>query len=144
MSLKENKELARRFFHGAWNDGNMALIDDLIPPDALDHSSVAGKEPERGPGSFKFIIGMFRSALEGIRLTIDDEIAEGDKVVHRWTIRGKHTAPLFGVPPTGKDIAFTGTTTVRIVEGRIVERWANVDELNLLRQLGVVPPAPGS
>jgi predicted ester cyclase len=143
MSVEQNKATAQRFFHGAWNDGNMALIEEMVPADALDHSSVAGKEPERGPGSFQFIVGMFRSGLEGCNLTVDDEIAEGDKVVHRWTLRGKNTGPLFGIPPTGKDIAFTGTTIARIENGKIMERWANVDELSLLRQLGVVPPPPG-
>jgi predicted ester cyclase len=138
-SLEENKMLARRFFHGAWNEGDMRLIEESTTPDSLDHSSVAGKQPERGAESFKTIVGMFRSALKGLSLTIEEEVAEHDKVVHRWVLRGQHMAPLFGVLPTGKEVAFTGTTIVRIADQKIVERWANVDELSVLRQLGVVP-----
>ena len=137
--LEENKTLAHRFFLGAWNEGNMALIEELTAPDAIDHADVDDKKPARGPESFKAVVGMFRSALEGLTLTIQDEVAESDRVVHRWTLRGKHTGPLFGIPPTGKELVFTGITIVRITGGKIVERWASFDELGLLRQLGVIP-----
>ncbi len=136
--VEANKDLARRFFHAAWNEGDMQKIDELTNPAALDHSTVKGKT-ETGSDSFKQIVSMFRGAMPDIYLTIEDEIAEGDRVVHRWTLRGTHTGEILGVPPTGKQVAFTGTTIVRIDDGKIVERWANVDELDLLQQLGVVP-----
>jgi steroid delta-isomerase-like uncharacterized protein len=137
--VEANKELARRFFHAAWNEGDMQMIDELTKPDAIDHSTVKGKT-ETGSESFKQIVSMFRAAMPDIHLTIEDEIAEGDKVVHRWSLHGTHTGELMGVPPTGKQVAFTGTTIVRIKDGKITERWANVDELDMLQQLGVVPP----
>jgi steroid delta-isomerase-like uncharacterized protein len=139
---EQNNKIAERFFEEIWNNGNFAVIDELTTPDAIDHSTVSGKT-EKGSESFKQIVSMFRSAMPDIHLTIDDEIYADDKVVHRWTLRGTHKNQLFGITPTDKMLAFTGTTIVRVEDGKIVERWANVDELALLRQLGVVPPPPG-
>lgn len=142
-SAEENNDIAHRFFTSAWNDGNLQVIDELIAPDAVDHSTVGGKEKsELGGESFKQIITMFRAAIPDIKLTIEDEIFAGDKVVHRWNLEGTNTGPLMGIPPTNKKVRFTGTTIVRMRDGKIVERWTNVDELGLLQQLGVVPPPP--
>jgi steroid delta-isomerase-like uncharacterized protein len=104
----------------------------------MDYSTLHG-QPERGTESFKQIITMFRSAFPDIQLTIDDEIYCGDKVVHRWTLRGTHQAPLMGIPSTGKQVAFTGTTIVQMQDGKIAGRWSNLDMLGLLQQLGAVP-----
>jgi steroid delta-isomerase-like uncharacterized protein len=143
MSLEENKAIARRFFDAAWNRGDTATMDELVAADSVDHSTVGGTDHEElGAESFKQIVGMFRAGMPDMHLTIEDEVAEGDRVVHRWRLRGTHRGPIMGVPPTGKQLTFTGTTIVRIADGKIAERWANVDELGLLQQLGVVPP-PG-
>lgn len=136
---EENNEIARRFFDTAWNEGN--FISDLIAPDAIDHSTVGGHpKDERGSGSFRQIVGMFRNAMPDIHLKVEDEIYTGDKVVHRWLMTGTDEGGLMGMPPSHKKLAFTGTTIVRMRDGKIVERWANVDELGVLQQLGVVPP----
>ncbi len=87
---------------------------------------------------------MFRHGMPDIKLTIDDEVYTGDRVVHRWTMTGTDTGGLMGMPASGKKLTFTGITTVRMVDGKIVERWANVDELGLLQQLGIAPPPPGN
>lgn len=143
--LAKNKAAATRLFHAGWDRGDFAVLDEMIPPDALDHSTIPGKSPEKGPASFKSIIGMFRAAMPDVKLTIDDEIAEGNKVCHRWTLRGTHTgAPLFGVPASAKPLQFSGTTIVRIENGKVMERWSNVDEMALAQQLGLVPPPPGA
>lgn len=145
MSVEENKVIARRFFHGAWDNGDMALVSELTAPGAVDHSTVGGIDHSTiGPESFKQIVTMFRTAMPDAHLTIEDEIAEGDRVVHRWRLQGTHQGPLMGIPPTGKRLTFTGTTVVRMANGKLAERWANVDELGLLQQLGVVPPPPGA
>lgn len=138
---QENKAIVHRFFQGAWNDFDLSLADQYIAPDSIDHSPLPG-HPPTGPESFKAIINMFHNGLSNLHMNTDDEIAEGDRVVHRWTLRGTNTGELFGVPPTSKEIVMTGTTVVRVVDGKIVERWTNLDELGLLRQLGVIPPAP--
>ena len=81
--------------------------------------------------------------MPDIKLTIDDEVYAGDKVVHRWHLVGTDTGGVMGMPPSGKQLHFSGITTVRMRDGKIVERWANVDELGLLQQLGIAPPPPG-
>jgi steroid delta-isomerase-like uncharacterized protein len=87
---------------------------------------------------------MFRHAMPDVKLTLEDQIFTSDKVVHRWLLNGTDTGGVMGMPASGKTLAVSGTTTVRMKDGKIAERWANVDELGLLQQLGVVPPPPGS
>lgn len=144
LSAVENNEVCLTFFHTAWNTG--VVLDDLLASDAIDHSFVGGKtKSEPGSESFKQIVGMFRHAMPDIQITILDEIFAEDKVVHRWSLTGTDTGGVMGMPASGKSLTFTGTTTVRMNdEGKITERWANVDELGLLQQLGVVPPPPGA
>lgn len=145
MTPEQNNRIAVHFFETAWNKGDFSVIDEYVAPDAIDHSTVGGKDKaERGSDSFQQIVGMFRHAMPDIKLTIDDEIYAGDKVVHRWHLSGTDTGGVMGMPPSNKPLTFSGTTIVRMAEGKIVERWANVDELGLLQQLGVVPPPPGA
>jgi len=142
--VEANNEIATRFFTSAWNKADFSVVDELIPADALDHSMVPGKAPEQGPASFKSIIGMFRAAMPDIQLTILDDFGQGDKIVHRWVLEGTHTGePLMGVPASGNPIKFTGTTIVRIEDGKIMERWSNLDIYGILIQLGIVPPPGG-
>jgi steroid delta-isomerase-like uncharacterized protein len=144
LSSVENNEVCLTFFHTAWNTG--VVLDNLLASDAIDHSFVGGKtKSEPGSESFKQIVGMFRYAMPDIQITILDAIFAEDKVVHRWSLTGTDTGGVMGMPASGKSLTFTGTTTVRMNdEGKIAERWANVDELGLLQQLGVVPPPPGA
>ncbi|MCB0130939.1 MAG: ester cyclase [Caldilineaceae bacterium] len=144
LSPEMNNAIAEKFFDSVWNKGDFSVLDTLISPDAIDHSTVGGVDKkEKGSASFRAIVGMFRAAMpDDIHLNIDDEIYAGDRVVHRWTITGTDTGGVMGMPPSGKQLTFTGTTIVRMEDGVIVERWANVDELGLLQQLGVVPPPP--
>ena len=85
---------------------------------------------------------MYRSAFPDMQLTIEDQIAEGDKVVTRWTARGTHQGELMGIPPTGKQATVTGITVGRVANGKFVESWSNFDALGMMQQLGVVP-VPG-
>jgi predicted ester cyclase len=143
MTPEENNAICMEFFESAWNQGIVRA--DLLTDDALDHSTVAGSvKTERGPGSFQGIVGMFRAGMPDVKLTVEDAIYTGDKVVHRWRLDGTNTGSMMGIPPTNKALVLRGTTTVRLESGKIAERWANVDELGLLQQLGVVPPPPGA
>ena len=145
LTPEENNAIAEKFFNSVWNKGDFSVLDTLISPDADDHSTVGGKpKTDKGSASFRAIVSMFRSAMPDIKLTIDDEVYAGDRVVHRWTLNGTDTGGVMGMPPSGKKLTFTGITTVRMANGKIVERWANVDELGLLQQLGIAPPPPGN
>ena len=141
LTPAENNAVAVRMFEGAWNEGNFAVIDELIKADAVDHSPLGS---ETGSEGFKNIIGMFRGAMPELEMSIQDEIYSGDRVVHSWKILGEHSGtPLFGVPADGKEITLTGITIVRLEDGKIAERWTQLDQLGLMQQLGLIPPAGG-
>ncbi|HTJ57157.1 MAG TPA: ester cyclase [Devosiaceae bacterium] len=142
-SPEANNAIAEKFFTSVWSEGDFSVLDTLVSPEADDHSTVGGHpKTEKGSASFRAIVTMFRGGMPDIKLTINDEIYAGDKVVHRWTLVGTDTGGLMGMPPSGKTLTFTGTSIVRMEDGLIVERWANVDELGVLQQLGVVPMPP--
>lgn len=143
LSPEQNNAIARQFFEAVWNKGDFSVLETLIDQEAYDHSMVGGKLiKDKGSASFRAIVKMLRDAMPDIHLSIDDEIYADDKVVHRWTLVGTDKGGLMGNPPSGKQLTFTGITTVRMKNGKIVERWANTDELGLLQQLGLAP-VPG-
>jgi predicted ester cyclase len=82
---------------------------------------------------------MFRAGYSDAQITVDDQIAEGDKVASRWTGRGTHDGELMGIAPTGKHVAVAGLTISRVENGRVVEEWTNWDTLGMLQQLGAIP-----
>ena len=133
MSVTENKARAIALFPKAWNEGDFSVVDKYIDTDIIDHF-----DHSQGIESFKHVVNMFRTAFPDIHLTVEDEIAQEDRVVHRWTMVGTQQGEIMGIPPTGKEITWTGITIVRFAEGKIVERWANVDLLSVLQQLGVI------
>ena len=120
---EENRALVRRELEEIFNEGKLDLADELLSPDYVVHDS-ALPEPVRGIEDFKQLRAGYHSASSDIRTTIDDMIAEDDKVVTRWTTRGTHDkGEMLGVPPTGKQIEVTGITVNRISEGKTAEDW---------------------
>lgn len=134
---KENKDLVRRFFEEVWNKGNPDALDEIDAPDVVNHNAPDGLPP--GVEGSKVFVRMYLSAFPDTRFTIDDQIAEGDRVVTRWTAEGTHKGDLMGIPPTGKHVTVTGIGISRIAGGRVVESWGEFDELGMMQQLGVVP-----
>jgi steroid delta-isomerase-like uncharacterized protein len=143
LTPEQNNAIAAHFFQSVWSKGDFSVLDTLIAPDAVDHSTVGGAvKSEKGSASFRGIVSTFRRAMPDVVLTIEDEVYAGDMVAHRWTLTGTDTGGFMGRPPTGKRVTFGGTTLARMRDGKIVERWTNVDELGLLQQLGIAPPPP--
>lgn len=138
---EENKALSRRVIEECFNKGNLALADELCAPDYVDHDAPPGFSP--GVEGFKQQVAMYRAAFPDVQITVEDQVAEGDKVVTRWTGRGTHKGELMGIAPTNKEVTVTGMSINRIVEGRIVEHWENFDQMGMMLQLGVVPPPGG-
>jgi steroid delta-isomerase-like uncharacterized protein len=104
-----------------------------------DHDpAVPGLPP--GPAGLKPIIAGFRAAFPDLQVTVEDQIAEGDKVVTRYTMRGTHQGAFMGLPPTGKHVTVSGIQIERVVQGQIVEHWRKSDDLGMMQQLGAVPP----
>ncbi len=136
-----NKRHVRRFFEEVWSTGNVALRDSFLAADYRGH--VAGSaEPLDREGWAAWFTG-FRQAFPDARFTVEDMIAEGDRVAARLTMRGTHRGELNGIPPTGREVVVTGMSIERVVDGRIVEGWNENDALGMLGQLGVLPPPSG-
>jgi steroid delta-isomerase-like uncharacterized protein len=139
MSAATNKLVMGRFTDFI-NTASEQLADELISPDAIFH--VPGRsEPVRGPGGYLAIIGMMRGGFPDIQWTLEDMIAEGDKVAARFTMRGTHRGTFFGVPATGKPIVVQAMNFYRLSGGQFVEERGQPDLLTLLQQIGAVPPA---
>ncbi|HZS02331.1 MAG TPA: ester cyclase [Chloroflexota bacterium] len=139
MSLEANKELIRRLVADGWGKGDQATVDALLAPTFVDHAAELGGGASDAAG-FKEQVREFRAAFPDGKTQIDDLIAEGDKVVLRWTDGGTHRGPFMGVAPTGKRVTLTGIDIYRIADGKIVEYWCSEDVLGLLEQLGAVQP----
>lgn len=136
MSVEANKVNNRRFYEEVWNGGNLAVIDELVASNAVFRDPATTLH---GPEGFKQYVTMYRTAFPDTHFTIEDEIAEGEKVVTRWTARGTHKGELQGIPPTGKQVAVTGIVINQLSNGKVVEGWSNFDALGMLQQLGVIP-----
>ena len=136
--LKTNKTISRRIVEETFNDGRFEVVDEIVAPTFVNHDP-STPEDVRGPDGLTQLIESYRTAFPDVRLTIEDQLAEGDLVATRWSGRGTHQGELLGIAATGKQATVTGITIDRIVDGRIVETWTNWDTLGLLQQLGVVP-----
>ncbi len=139
MSTEENKAIELRFFEEVVNKGNLAVIDELVAANFIDHSAPPGAASDRE--GYKQFFAMTHEAFPDFRSTLEDMIAEGDLVVQRFTARGTHKGGGFmGIAPTGKQMTVPGIAIHRITGGKIVEDWVSMDMLGALQQLGVVPP----
>jgi steroid delta-isomerase-like uncharacterized protein len=135
--LEANKALYRRWFEEVVSRGDLALADDLLASDYVLHFPGAPAPVDRE--GHKGLVAMFRAGFPDWVETVDDVIAEGDRVVIRVTGRGTHEGEFQGVPPTGNPVTATGIGIGRIADGRIAEAWAAYDALGLTQQLGALP-----
>ena len=139
MPTKDNKAKDQRIIEEVFNKGDMSVIPDLVAPSCVVH--MAGAE-YKGQEGFREFATLWRTAFPDLRLTTEDRIAEGNRVVNRWTARGTHKGNLMGIPATGKKTTNTGIMFSRWARGKAVEAWGEANMLGLMQQLGVVPP-PG-
>ena len=135
--MENAKHIVKRLFEEPWT-GNFEAIDEFISPDYVGHDP-AVPEPIRGPAGVRDNIERYIAGFPGGAITVDEQIAEGDKVATRWTGRGTHTGELAGISPTGKDVTVSGLTISRFEGGKVVEEWTTWDTLGMLVQLGVIP-----
>ncbi len=147
MTIEENKAIVRRAYEDGMNKKNLAIIDEVFAPEYVAH--FPGVPPIRGVDNIKELIKAFIAAFPDIVFTVEDQIAEGDKVATRWTARGTHQGEFrgfppktHGIPPTGKEVSFSATDIYRISGGKIVEEWNTLEQLDVMQQLGVVSAPP--
>ena len=135
--LEENKAITRRFNDEVWTEGNLDVADEIVAADLVWHNTEINDVE-----AFKQNLIAFRAGFPDVHFTTEDMVAEGDKVVARFTSQGTHTGELWGIAPTGKQATWTSIGIIRITDGKIVEMWGNEDNLGRLRQLGfeLIPP----
>ena len=141
MSTEANKAIDRRFLEEVFGQGKLAVADEIIAPDHVNGGPGAVPGIPPGPEGSKMLVTVYRNAFPDVHFTIDEQIAEGDKVVTRWTGHGTHKGELAGIPATGKSATVTGIGVDRIVNGKIVESWGIFDQFGMMQQLGVIPAA---
>jgi len=133
MSISENKAIARRWSEEVWGQRNLAAIDELLAPDFTFNYASPGVASDRE--GYKQTVTM--APFADTECPVEDMVAEGDKVAVRWTWRGTHRGEFMGVAPTGKRVTITGISILRIVGGKIVEEWGEMDNLGMMQQLGL-------
>ena len=140
MSTEANKAFARRLFEEVFNKQNLALAGELLAPGAVSHAAPAGTAD--GPEGIRQVVTMLSNAFPDQHTTIEDLIAEGDKVVVSATFSGTHQGAFMGIPPTGKHFTQRQIHILCITDGKLAEHWAVMDDLAMMRQLGMAP-TPG-
>lgn len=141
-SPEASKAVVRRLLDEFFSQGKLDLADELVTPDYVNHDP-ATPLPGRGPDLIRQVARLYRTSFPDLRFTIEDQVAERDRVVTRWSATATHTAEFNGIPATGKRATVGGTQTDRFVDGKIAETWVNWDALGLLQQLGIIPPPGG-
>ena len=136
-NLERNKAVARRFFTEVWGGGSEEVAEELLGSEYRGHLAGSPSPLDR-EGWFGFFRA-FRESFPDASFTIEDTVAEGDRVALRLTMRGTHRAALNGMPATGRSVEVTGISIERIAGGCIVEGWVVNDALGMLQQLGVIP-----
>ena len=139
MSAEENKRVARRIVEEAFTQGRLEVIDELVADEFVNHDSAAPPDLPPGREGLKELVRFYQRAFPDAQVTVEDQIAEGDRVVTRYTARGTHQGDFAGLPPTGRQATAEGISIDRIEGGKIVESWNAFDQLGLLRQLGAIP-----
>ena len=136
---EENKALMRCWFEEVWNKGRVEAIPEMFADEGIAHGlSDDPASPLRGPAGFLPFHAQFREAFPNIEVVVEDQIAEGDRVATRCSVRGKHAGDSLGFAATGSPVEFTGITITRIKDGKIVEAWNNFDFMKMYKQLGTI------
>jgi steroid delta-isomerase-like uncharacterized protein len=130
----ENKRNVDRLFEACFNQGDVGLLEELVSPEYV------GLQGERGPAGFKGIVVGLRTAFPDIHYTVEDLVAENDKVAVRWHWSGTHQAPFRAFPASHHKVTSTGAGIFRFRDGKIVAATLETDRLGFLQQVGVVPP----
>ena len=141
MSVEQDKALVRQFIDEIFNRGNMSMVDELFAADFVEHEELPPGIPRDREGVIQ-LTSMLRSAFPDFTATIDDIIAEGDKVVIRQTWSGTQKGEFMGIPPTGKSVSIGVIDIIRMADGKVTEHWGQMDSMGMMQQLGVIPAGP--
>ena len=135
---EQNKATMRRLFEEVWNQGNFETFEEIISPDYNGHIPTPPDAPS-GREGLRWLIQTYRTGFPDIHVEVNDQIAEGDKVLTRIVIQGTHEGQFMNIPPSGNKVKVTALVVTRFVDGQNVEGWAEVDRFGMMQQLGVIP-----
>jgi steroid delta-isomerase-like uncharacterized protein len=140
MLAEANKALVHRWVEAWNNDTNTEVMDQIFARDWIDGNPLPGA-PSGGLEGVEHFVKLFRHALPDARLSVEQIVADDEKVAFWWRASGTHQGEVFGIPPTGKHISFTGMTMHRVANGRFAESWAELDLMGLIQQLRTPEPS---
>lgn len=133
---KANAAVVRRLIEEVFNRGEMGRLAELVAADHIGHDPFGD---HYGRDGVRIAATEYRAAFPDLRLTVEDVVTAGDRVAHRFTLRGAHAGPFMGIPPTGRLVTAVGIAVHRLAGAKVAESWVSLDALSLLRQLGVNP-----
>ena len=139
MSVEQNKAIVQRAYEEVWNQGNLDAADEFVAPEIIRHDP-GTPDVTGGLEAHKQLVASIHAAFPDLHLTVEDMLAEGDKVAVRFTIRGTQKGEFAGIPPTNKQVEITGLEIAHIVDGKCIEHWLNWDVMGFMQQLGAIPP----
>ena len=135
----DEKRALRSYFEDVWNKGDMALVDRIISADHITHDP-ANPWVVRGPEGVRRLVSIYRNAFPQLEMKVEEQFLCGDKAITRWRATGTQAGKLFALPPTGKQVNYTGIQIDRFVGDQIAETWVQWDALGLVEQLGTPSP----
>jgi steroid delta-isomerase-like uncharacterized protein len=138
-NAEENKDIVLRHWEEVVSKGNMDLINEIFAPDFVAHEA---DQDIRGPKGVRQFISMLRTAFPDLHIIVEDMLAEGDKVIQRWSGHGSHQGELMGLPPNGRRVSVAGITISRFEDGKVAEEWELYDMMGMMQQLGAIPSSP--
>jgi steroid delta-isomerase-like uncharacterized protein len=134
---QDNRAIVDRINEEAFRQGDASVADEVFSEDFVEHNPMPGMSSDRD--GFKQLIAGLHQAFPDLDVRIEDQIAEGDKVMERWVCTGTQDGEFMGIPPTGRRITVEGMDISRLEDGKIVEHWTQMDALAMMQQLGVIP-----
>jgi steroid delta-isomerase-like uncharacterized protein len=134
--MSDNKRTIRRYYEEVFNQGRLEVLDEIVVPNHVEHNPLPGQT--QGLEGIKQRVAMLRAAFNP-QFTLEDVLAEGDKVVVRWSNRGTHLADFFGVPATGRTVVVSGIDIHQLRDGKMSEHWDVVDIFGVMMQIGAIP-----
>lgn len=140
MPIQENRIIVHRFYGEVVNAGRLDLVDELVSPDFVEH--FAPPQLPQGSNGLKQFLTMLRNAFPDLQGTVDDMMADDDKIIARLTLHGTHLGPFYGIAATGKSVNWPAIHILRVEDSMIVERWALADVISIMQQIGAIS-APG-
>ena len=136
--MADGTGLSDRFYTEVIGEGNLAIIDELVSDDFVDHNPLPGQPP--GKDGVRYFVNMMRSAFPDLRVkTKEPSLVDGNLEAHYVVLAGTHQGELMGVAPTGRAVEFSGVEIVRVDGGKVVEYWGAMDTMTLMQQIGALP-----